>query len=152
MHFHKPVDSLMIDHRLSLFPQLPVEYGCNPSVSIGSSYITDLTDKAQIFSIIGLKIMSPCPQRIFLFVLVGSGDPQGICHRFHRISPSSDKGLRNNSFFSRAISSASFSISVSMVFLPSILSSSRILAFKNLTSDSGTTLSSLLTAAAHLIF
>lgn len=52
------------------------------------------------------------------------------------------KGGRTISFFSRAISMASFKISTSMVFLPRIRSSSRTLALSSLTSERGTTASS----------
>jgi len=145
MYFHDPVDTFMVDNRFSSFPEKTVEYSCDTAVPISGPLITELTDKREIFLIIHSLVSLPSCSS--LLILMRAGNTQSICYSLHGISSFSDKGCRNKSFFSRAISSASLRISTSMVFFPSVLSSSLILAFRTLTSDTGTTRSSLLTAS-----
>jgi len=134
---HDSVYPLMIDPLLLLFDKNAVNNGSDPPVTEGGTTVGDLLDEAKIIVI--LLLDAKPSSSLLAVVLVRARYIKSIRYYLHGISSFFGKGPCDISFFSRAISIASFKISTSMVFLPRRRSSSRIWAFKCLTSDAGTT-------------
>jgi len=145
---HETLDPLMVDPRLAKSTELAIQEDRHSSVPAGRPRRDDLPDQGQVPRIVGLAVpAAPGPGPLLpSLVLPGSRNAHRRADRRHGVSSFLSNGSREISFFSRAISRASFRISASIVLRPSIRSSSRIRRFSSLISDEGTSSSSAQTA------
>src|SRR5215472_3073787 len=139
---HDPVGALMVDPRTSLRVELAIEQRGDPPISITGALRDDRANHGHQPFVIGSRAARPCNRGLKLLDQVRARHTQRLCHRLHLESPGPCQFERNNSFFERVSSKASFRISASSVFLPNNRSSSRTRACSCLASDSGTTCSS----------
>ena len=142
---HDPVHPLAVHPRTAQLEQAAVQQRRDPRIPVRRATIGNLPDQGQQGVILGLPV-PPARCAFPLRVHVRPGDAQGVRDRLHREPSFLSKGIRNRSFFSRAMRIASRRISVSIVFLPRRRSNSRIWALSCFTSEAGTTWSSASTA------
>src|SRR6516164_2412034 len=122
--------------------ELAIEQRGNAAISITRSLGDNRADHRQQPFVIRLRASRPWNCWLQQLDQVRARYSHRLRYRFHLESPSPGQVERNNSFFERLSSRASFRISTSSVCLPNSRSSSRTRARSCLASDRGTTCSS----------
>jgi len=109
MKVHNPIHPLVVDARMALLPKTAVQHSADPAVAVGQAVVDDVANQGQQHLVLGLGVTRRTPLSGLFHPLrqPGARNRQRLGHPLHREPSSQGNGVRESSFFSRAISMAS---------------------------------------------